>query len=245
MADDKWAVARFTAFVDLSPTEMLALQHLAGETRRLKRGEVIRREGDASPKLYLLHDGWTASSIMVANGERQIVKVHMRGDLLGMPSLALADACDTLYALTDAAVSTVEPSAIGQLFTSNARLAALLFLISQDERVMLMDRITSIGRTTAVSRLAALILQLHARVLRNRSAAGDSFYAPLTQDDLGDLTGMTSVHVNRSLREMRRQKVVSWTQGIVTIIDKAKLQQLAQLVPRELARNLSWLPVGQ
>lgn len=110
---------------------------------------------------------------------------------------------------------------------------------------MLMDRITSIGRTTAVSRLAALILQLHARVLRNRTAAGNSFHVPLTQGDLGDLTGMTSVHVNRSLGEMRRQNVVNWTQGIVTIIDQKRLQQLAQLAPREVARDLKWLPPRQ
>ena len=125
---------------------------------------------------------------------------------------------------------------------SSPRIAALLFLISQEERVRLMDRLASIGRTDAISRLAELILQLHARVVCSDPDSGDTFHAPLTQSELADLTGLSKVHVNRTLQQLRKDKIVRWTSRSVTILDGAKLRELAELTPRQLAGDLSWLP---
>ena len=223
MADD-WAISRFKAFAAL--------------------GEVARAEGDAPPTMYLLHSGWTASSIVVAGGARQMIKVHLPGDLLGLPSLAFAQACDTIHALSPAVVSIVEPRAISQIFESSPRLAALLFLLSQEERVRLMDRLASIGRTDAIGRVAALILHLHARVQCNQPDADDTFHAPLTQADLADLTGLSKVHVNRTLQQLRGDKIVRWSSRSVTILDPDRLKELAQIPPRILAKDLAWLPAG-
>lgn len=242
--EDSWAIARFTAFADLGGGEISKLEAMPGTTRKLAPGEVLRSEGDLAPTMYLLHSGWTASSIEVAGGARQMIKVHLPGDLLGLPSLAFAQACDTIHALSKAVVSIVEPSAIGAIFDTNPRLAALLFLISQEERVRLMDRLASIGRTDAIGRIAALILQLHARVACNKPDAGDTFPVPLTQADLADLTGLSKVHVNRTLQQLRGEKIVRWSNRSVTIIDEGRLRDLAQLKPRQLARDLSWMPTG-
>ncbi len=240
--EDSWATARFTAFSDLALEELSSLKGMAGETRRLAQGEVLRHEGDASRLMYFLLSGWTASSVAVAGGARLIVKVHMPGDLLGLPSLSLATACDTIHALTPAVVSPVDPHAIGQIFSKSPRLAALLFLISQEERVRLMDRLASIGRTDAIGRVAELILQLHARVKRNDPDSGDSFFAPLTQLDIADLTGLSKIHANRTIQQLRRDNIVKWTRRSVTILDVDRLRELAQLMPRRLASDLSWIP---
>lgn len=242
---DAWATARFSAFAQISEHGLNELKALAGPMRYLREGEFLRHEGDPDPKMYLLCSGWTASSIVVAGGSRQMVKVHMPGDLLGLPSLALASAADSVSALTPAAVITVERSAIGHLFEINPRLAGLLFLISQEERVMLMDRLASVGRTDAVGRIAALILQLHDQVLRNDPDAGDTFHAPLKQSDLADLAGLTKVHVNRTLQKLRADKIVRWANKSVTILDGAALKRLAGLPARTLATDLSWLPAAR
>lgn len=239
---DTWATVRLTAFAALQDADLAELQNMAGKPKKFARGAVIREEGDLSPKMYLLLSGWTASSIAIAGGGRQLIKVHLPGDLLGLPSLALKQASDTLFALTPALIARVDPAAIGRLFQNSPRLAALLFLISQEERVRLMDRIASIGRTNAVGRLAGLILQLHARVLRNNPDAGEEFEVPLLQDHLADLTGLSKVHVNRSLRQLRLDGVVRWKGRSLTILDLAALNQLAEIAPRELAHDLSWLP---
>lgn len=241
---DSWAIARFTAFANLGGSEISELEAMPGTTRKLAPGEILRSEGDGSPTMYLLHSGWTASSVLVAGGARQMIKVHLPGDLLGLPSLAFAQACDTIHALSPAVVSIVEPRAIGEIFRTNPRLATLLFLISQEERVRLTDRLASIGRTDASSRVAALILQLHARVRCNDPDAGDTFHAPLTQADLADLTGLSKVHVNRTLQQLRGDKIVRWSSRSVTILDSERLEALAQITPRRLARDLGWMPSG-
>jgi CRP/FNR family transcriptional regulator len=243
--EDRWAIARFAAFAELGGGDVSNLEAMAGARQKLKQGEVLRHEGDDCSRIYFLHSGWTASSVAVANGARLIIKVHMPGDLLGLPGLALAKACDTIHALSPALVSIVEPKAIGEIFVKAPRLAALLFLISQEERVRLMDRLVSVGRTDAVSRVAELILQLHARVRCTTPDCGASFYAPLTQTDIADLTGLSKVHVNRTLQQLRGGNIVKWTSRTITILDEARLRQLAQLMPRQLARDLSWIPADQ
>lgn len=240
--ENGWAIARFRAFADLGGSEISTLQAMPGTTRKLAAREVLRSEGDPSPVMYLLHSGWTASSVWIADGSRQMIKVHLPGDLLGLPSLAFAEACDTIHALSPTVVSVVDPQAIGEIFKTNPRLAALLFLISQEERVRLMDRLASVGRTDATSRVAALILQLHARVRCNDPDADATFHVPLTQADLADLTGLSKVHVNRTLQQLRGEKVVRWIGRSVTILDNAKLRELARITPRQLAMDLSWVP---
>ena len=241
---DGWATSRFSAFAELGEGGMAELRGLAGPLRQLERGEVIRHEGETSPILYLLCSGWTASSMIVAGGVRQIIKVHMPGDLLGLPSIALVRTADTLSTLTRATILTVEPAAIGKMFERSPHLGALLFLISQEERVMLMDRVASLGRTDAAARIAALLLQIHGRVLRNDPAAGATFDLPLTQSHLADLTGLTKVHVNRTIQKLRSDDILRWTRKSVTIVDGVELRRLAGLPARTLASSPSWVPAA-
>jgi len=240
---DQWATTRFSAFSKLSDARLAELKDLVGPIRQIGKNEIIRHEGERSQVMYLLCSGWTASSMAVAGGARQMIKVHMPGDLLGLPSLALDAAADTLSALTPVTLLTVEPRALGRLFATSPHLSALLFLISQEERVMLMDRLASLGRTDATARLTALVLQLHARVLRNNPEAGATFQVPLTQENLADLTGLTEVHVNRTIKKLRASKAVRWSRQWITIVDEAALRQMAGLPERRLAMDLSWLPL--
>ena len=243
--DPRQATIRFTGFAELDATEMLLLKDLAGPTRRLSRGETIRKEGEPSPRMYLLRDGWTASSIKLADGARQIIKVHMPGDMLGMPSLAMKYAPDTIFALTDVSLSVVELAALTRLFTDSPRLAALLFLISQEERVMLMDRLVALGRTNALIRLGALLLQLHSRWLRNNPDSGPTFPLPLTQRDLADLAGLTAVHTSRVLSKLRRAGILAVRSYTVTIMDLSALRELVSMPSRELDRNQRWIPSSE
>ena len=162
--------------------------------------------------------------------------------MLGLPSLALCQAAESIVALTPVAVGTVPHAAIGRLFELNPRLAALLFLISQEERVMMMDRLASIGATETPNRLAALILQIHARVVRSDPTTGTSFDFPLLQTDVAELIGVTTVHLNRILKEMRASGLIAWSRHRVSILDFPAMASLGGLPPRSLAQDAYWLP---
>jgi CRP/FNR family transcriptional regulator len=238
--DEKAATVRFLAFGGLQASDIAALKDLANPLRHLRKGEILRHEGEPDPKMYFLIEGWTASSIDVPNGSRLLIKVHMPGDMIGMPGLAMANAPDTITALTPTTVSMIDTPTLGRLFKINPRIAALLFLISQEERVALMDRLVSIGRTNAVSRVAAVVTRLHRKIVRTFPATTECFEIPLTQSDLADMTGLTVVHVNRTIQRLRQDKILTWTNQNVTILDFDGLERLAGLPVRNLRSRPMW-----
>jgi len=116
-----------------------------------------------------------------------------------------------------------------------------MFLSTQQERVMLMDRITSIGRTTAPRRLAALLVHIHDRLKLIDERSGESFELPLTQEELAQATGLTAVHVNRTFQELDRMAIIERRDGRITLTDLRALRDLAALPPRKFVREPTWL----
>lgn len=221
---------------------MAALRQMAGPIELSPAGTVLQTANDLVNDPVLLLNGWALSSVVLDNGGRQIVKVHMPGDLLGLTSLAFTRCADTVTALTDLQVCTVPQAAIGHLFQSNARLAALLFLISLEERVTLTDRLVMLGRAETSQRIAALILHLRERLIRGNPAIGLSFPLPLTQGHIADIVGATTVHVSRVIQDLSANDLIKWSRGKITILDLEALEKFAGLPRRQLVKDPDWLP---
>lgn len=241
---DAGAIARLRAFATLDESDFQQLVALAGPSRIIDRGEYLRHEGDSPPGLYLLIKGWMASTLTFNDGARQMLKVNLPGDMLGAPSLAFSAATDSLLALSEAEVKPVPLRMFGDIFRHSAKLASLIFLVSLEERVMIMDRLASIGRTHTAERVAALMLHLHDRLIRTDPTIGTEFDVHLTQHDVADLVGVTTVHVNRTLQKLRTQRVLDWRYGRVKIMNREALVELAGLPPRHLSDDVSWLPIN-
>jgi CRP/FNR family transcriptional regulator len=233
---------RMLQFGELRPDDLSLVADLAGPAFALKPRRTIRRQGDPVDAFYLLHEGWVASSTLGANGGRLIMKLHLAGDVLGAPSLALSHAAETLTTLTAATVSALPLSALTVIFTRAPRLAAVFFLNTQLERVILCERLASIGRSSAESRLAALLLHLRDRVGTEAIDGGERLYLPLTQTDLGDVVGLTPVHVNRTMRALEARGLVSRALKHVHLRDLDGLRSVAGAEPHRIARNPDWLP---
>jgi CRP/FNR family transcriptional regulator, anaerobic regulatory protein len=226
---------------DLTNGERAALKGLAEPAITYARGTVIRTEGE-EPLPFLLHAGWAAASASSADGTRQFFKVHLPGDVMGAPSLPLQRAAETLTVLTEASVSRMSLKALGRLFADHPRVGALLFLTANEERVILMDRLTAIGRRAATPRLAALLLHLDERLTLIDSDRPSILELPLTQEQIGDLIGLTAVHVNRVFRTLENRGVIERQGRIVKIASRETLRQLAAMPKRSIARNPAWLP---
>ena len=232
--------ARLAEFRSPSPAELEIFSSLAGPVQQIARNRTIRREGDAPQSVYLLLDGWALSSMTLADGGRQILKVHLPGDILGTPSMALDKAAETLTALTPVKLRSVSLSAFGSLFTRAPHMAALMFLSVQQERVM--DRLCSIGRTSAECRLAGFLVHLHSRLNVIQPGIGPRFEHPLTQEQIGDVIGLTAVHVNRVFRTLEDKKLILRDGHMIELLDMPALRKLSGVPSRTLAQDLSWLP---
>ncbi|WP_081668630.1 Crp/Fnr family transcriptional regulator [Sphingomonas phyllosphaerae] len=221
------------------------MQALGEPPAAFPRHAVLRREGEPPRYIYLLLSGWVGSSVLLPGGERQIVKFHLPGDMLGTPSMCLAQAADTLTALTPVTISRVPLAAFGALFASSPRFAAAMFLSVQRERVALMDRLAAVGRTPAIARVAALLLDVEERLRAMGAASDDGFDMPLTQEQIGDHLGLTAVHVNRVFRQMAETGLVSRDRHRIKLLDAARLRSMSARQQRVMTRDAAWLLGGE
>lgn len=242
--DGEPATARLSAFGSLEGTELAGLAQLAGPIRKLDRGQLLWRAGKRLPALFVLLDGWMVSSVSASNGRDVAVKVHLPGDVLGLPSLAFSQAAETTAALTSVEVRPLGLHSFGHLFEAHPRVAAMMFLVSQQERMLLMDRLVAAHTAAPRQRLAAFLWRLLERVQRSYPGTGDSFLMPLQAGHVADLIGVSASQLTDAVKQLRLNDVAGWTKGRVTILDVEALRAEAGLPARQLASDAHWLPAA-
>ena len=229
-------------YVELSARERDALDGLTAGSRIYRRGTIIRAEHGSNGDIFVVLSGWVYSFALLEDGRRQIVRLHFRGDLLGLDSLAFPESPDAIGALTDAEVCLIDRTKLVTLFAEHPRLAALLFAAQQVDRVSLTDRLVSLGRNSARGRVAALLLQIAGRMKFANLPIADGFALPLTQEEIGDLTGLTAVHVNRTMRVLSEQGFISRTGNVLKILHPDRLARVANYSSRTVTIDPNWLP---
>lgn len=233
---------RLNDFVPLTDRERESLIRLQDRERSLKRGTIIFRENDSNCELLVVEKGILMSYVVLDDGSRQILRFLFPGDLAGVSTLIYKACPETVEAVTDAAICTLERGALTKLFDEAPRLAALILAVNQIERVALTDRLAGLGRTSAKARVAAILIEMRNRFRRMDKTIGNSFALGLTQEEIGDATGLTAVHVNRMLRQLEDDRLIAREGGRVTINDEAALVRAANYVDRYADLDLSWLP---
>ena len=233
---------RLNDFVKLTPAEHDTLVRLQDRERPLKRGAIVFRENDSNCELFVVEKGILMSYVVLDDGSRQILRFLFPGDLAGVSTLIYSACPESVEALTDATICTLERGALTKLFDEAPRLAALILAVNQIERVALTDRLAGLGRTSAKARVAAILIELRNRFRRMDKSIGASFSLGLTQEEIGDATGLTAVHVNRMLRQLEEENLIAREGGRVTFKDEPALMRAANYVDRYADLDLSWLP---
>jgi CRP/FNR family transcriptional regulator, anaerobic regulatory protein len=229
-------------YADLSAAEREALDALAVGNRTYKRGAVIRAEHGSPGDILVVTSGWLFCSALLEDGRRQIVRLHFHGDLLGLDGLAFNEAPDAVCALTDAEVCVIDRAALGRLFAEHPRLGALLFAVQQVDRVTLTERLISLGRSSAKGRVAALLMWITHRMRAAGLPTEGGIALPMTQEEIGDLTGLTAVHVNRTMRALVEQGLITRSGTSLKIADPIRLAQIANHLQRPARIDQNWLP---
>jgi len=228
--------------VDLTDGERAALEKLEERQRPLRRGAALQRENEACNELFVLRKGLMMSYVLLDDGSRQILRFLFPGDMLGVSSAIYREAPETLAALSDCVVSPFDRGALAEIMREHPRLSALILVYSQIERVALTDRLAALGRTSAKARVAALLLELRNRLRATDRSISNVFALGLTQEEVGDATGLTAVHVNRMLRQLAEDGLITRGSGRITLADEPSLARAANYVNRYEGLDLSWLP---
>jgi CRP-like cAMP-binding protein len=163
----------------------------------------------ASISCVKLVTGWAASVVEIAPGRRQVTAIHLPGDVLIPPVAPGTGAHAGVVALTNLDILPSDRADDATLRLYHQRLVAWLVCV---------------GRRPALSRVAHLLCELQQRI---ESKTGQTFQMPLLQDDIGDATGVTGVHVNRMLKEIRQRRLASVSFKGVEILNLDGLRELA------------------
>lgn len=183
----------------------------------------------------VIGNGWAHSYHLLADGSRQIIDFHLPGDLVGSHFGVIPVPGTVAVTLTDCLVGKLDERALEQLEHAPGRLSQLLHWSGAREKAIIQQHLVSTGRRSAMAGLAHLLLELGERLKLVLLAGDDGFRCPLTQEHLADALGLTSIHVNRMLRELRRMGALTFKQGYVAFHDRDRLVQLAGFEPSFLA----------
>lgn len=209
----------------LSAEQIDAILALPHRPTFLDAGAYIVREGDRVDKCCVLLAGFVYRHKVVGSGARQILSVHIRGDSVDLQNSLLEHADHNVQTLTRVEVALIPRQAILDLCARFPAVARAMWVDTLVDASVFREWIANIGRRTARQRIAHLLCELSLR----QEAAGlckrPDYTWPMTQEQLGDATGLTSVHVNRVLQGLRTEGLIRTTKRSVTILDWANLQE--------------------
>jgi CRP-like cAMP-binding protein len=224
---DSVLTRKLNTFLPLSLEEASCLDELQSAPSKVKRGKQLLHEGEAAHKVFVLQSGWACSYKDLPSGGRQIISFPIAGDCVGLRSVLLRTADHSFEALTEAVVSTVDGARMLQAFSEFPRLGtAILWAASRDE-AMVVEHLVSIGRRSAIERTAHFFMELAERLNLIGQATQAEFRCPLSQYVLADALGLSAIHVNRVLRQLREQGLLTVQHGNVKIHDLSGLRRLS------------------
>lgn len=226
---------RLGALTSLSPAETDLLRRIgAGPASAWAPGSLLQQAGSEPSGPRFIISGWAARVRDLQDGRRQIVQVLLPGDSVG-PHLHVWQRRQAVQCVT--AVRVIDGAAIKLAASDPARfpgIAAAVELAAAHDRGLLMEQVLRLGRQSAFERMANLFLELHYRCSAVGLVHDDSFSFPLTQEGLGDLLGLSVVHVNRTLQLMRRQEMIQLKHGRLTLTSIPALSDVAEFRPPQL-----------
>lgn len=219
MPETSCIVDRFKPFTELEAEEIDLLGQLELDPKSYSAGTVLCSAGSPAALLFTLVEGWAGSVRHFADGRRQVLDLYLPGQIMRLRELGSEQAHSDLVAFTDIVACPFPRATIDQLLAS-PRLAAALLLTLTAEQGLLTERITNIARRPALQRVAHFLLEIRCRL----KVEAETFELPLTQELIGDLLGLSSVHVSRTLRRLRKLGLAEMSDSKVRILDLAGLE---------------------
>ena len=208
------------------------MRRFKSSDRRIAAGSDLIAPGDICGSLYNLVEGWAFRYSLLEDGRRQILDFVLPGAVLGFHAEQGARSTYGIQALTDVTVCVIPHDNLAMIAREVPGIGMRIARLISRDRSLAYDRLTSVGRQSARERVAHLVLELF---VRHRSEwpgqKPEELRLPLTQEHIGDATGLTAVHVNRVLRELRDEKVLDFHYRRLRVLNPDRLVEIAGIDP--------------
>jgi len=227
-------VNKLRLWQDLDGDDASALLALPHVVRTLKAGQLVAWDGDKPQHCCLLLSGFAFRHKIAGSGARQILSLHLRGDVLDLHNALLRIADHNVQMLTAGEVAMIPFEAIHELAAARLRVAAAFWYETLVDGSIFREWIVNVGRRDARTRIAHLLCELALR--QEVAGLGDrlSYEMPMTQEQLSDAVGLTPVHVNRMLMNLGNDGLIHRSLRSITVMDWDALAKVGDFEPRYL-----------
>lgn len=221
----------------LSAEEEQAILDAAEGSTRFSASDDIVKEGDRPTRSALLSRGFAARYRLVEGGKRQITAIHVAGDFVDLHGFLLKEMDHSVAALGPCEIVAVPHRNLKRITERFPHLTRLLWLLTLIDGSIHREWLVGMGRLPAPAQAAHLICEIDLRLALVGLSRDHAFRFPATQTDLADTLGLSVVHVNRILQELRAEGLLRWQQQAVDILDFPRLAELAEFDARYLHLN--------
>ena len=219
---------------EISSEEERVIRDSVSEIRRVRAGQVCIRAGEGLSSTLLLLDGWLARSKDLASGERQVTQLHIPGDFADLHGFTLKRIDHDVASVSECRVAVVPHERLQVMADNHPRLARTLWFSTNIDGAIQRELVLSLGQRSAIARMAHLFCELHVRLSIVGRTNKEGYDFPLTQRELSECLGLTVVHANRTLQELRRRGLIELENRRLTIRDRRGLEGVAEFDPSYL-----------
>lgn len=242
MPEESCLIKNLSYYIKLDKAERAFMAAFEENDRHFQHRTDIYRSGEEVENLYTVTEGWAFSYLAMPDGKRQILNIHVPGDIIGLSDIADKFATHSLRTAGPAVLCPFPKTALTPIFTRAPRLSALLFAMSVRESQLYSDLIRCLGRMNAGRRVAYMLLTILARLrvtLGNQTRAID---LRLTQTEIGDHIGLTNVAVHGALKALNEQNLIRARRSHIEVIEEETLGDMVGFRNRFESIDTSWFP---
>lgn len=232
-------IKHFEHYSPLSDSDKALLDSLEKSPKGYTKGTTVWDQGSNSDHFYTVKKGWAFSHRVLEDGSRQVLDIFVPGDIVGLREFAFNKRVSGLTVMNDAELCAFPKTRLTEVFAESLLLCNIFFMIAARDQAILMERLVNLGRRSAREKLAHFLVEISERLKKTNSDIGAHSKLPLTQPMLGDALGLSSVHVNRTFRELKDEGLIRPGKGDVELLDLKGLEDVAHFDHTYLQEDIS------
>jgi CRP-like cAMP-binding protein len=219
---------------ELSKTDVKALEEAVASVKQIANQENLIEEGDRPEFVHVVLEGFACRYKLLEDGGRQIMAWLLPGDFCDLHVAILGQMDHNIGTLSSSKIALIRPESVHALTQTSPSLSKALWWASLVDEAILREWLVGMGRRTADRQIAHLFCELLARLQAVGRAPGNILKMPVTQSQLADSVGLSTVHVNRTVMQLRELGLITWRDKELKVIDVDGLQAFAGFDPNYL-----------
>jgi CRP-like cAMP-binding protein len=216
---------------DADRKALLALPH---NVRRMSAGTHIIRDGDKPDYCSVVLSGFAFRHKITGEGGRQVIAIHMEGDFVDLQNCLLPVSDHNVQMLTDGEVAFIAKDAVRDLALSRSAIGMAMWVDTMIDSAIFREWVVNVGRRDARARIAHMLCEFSLRLEAAGLAKEHRYELPMTQEQLADSVGLTSVHVNRVLRQLGEEGLISRNKRAIVIESWSRMRDAGDFNERYL-----------